>query len=516
MWACLDYAVGAIPVEHLSIALIQAVFVAALLILFLFVDREGGLWRRIRLFLPVIMISLGLFYLLHDIDHHIKRREVIKLLAGHPGAWSWIIVIWTGLPLLYEKRPDGAVRRRAFRCATGLLLIYFTLCMASTGSSIRPSASISQFFFDRGILFVLLVIWLRLTECDPSLRRRSACWILYIMACLVLAALMIVVLDVTGGEELKTRFTEWRFMHDRAAAITGDFPPRRLLFPMLHFNRSAHVMLLSCLLFLTALCSGEGRRNRLHMASLVLCAFSLLLLILTHTRGMIIAASSGLLVWALLYSRRLFIFLVVVGLIVLVFMAPLHRDYLMTAIKPETYKVHEGSLNSMKARILAWQYGGTLIRSYPMTGIGYGTRLMKDLYRRNILIYGDQKLRENLAAGHVMQHLHNVWLETAAESGIPAAVFLFLFCFARWIILFRAWHCSSGWNRRRMAAWISIEVSLLIAGMLFYMLRRNSGMLPWLVWGLILMDAVDVLNSSEQAKQNRGSPQNQSADLRDV
>jgi O-antigen ligase len=105
-----------------------------------------------------------------------------------------------------------------------------------------------------------------------------------------------------------------------------------------------------------------------------------------------------------------------------------------------------------------------------------------------------------------MNHLHNIWLETAAESGLPAAAALALFLAARWWGLAVWWRRGRGWDRSRAAGWIALELMILAAGMGFYMLKQNSGMLTWWVWAYAALAAEAGLRAANKEQSPDACP----------
>jgi O-antigen ligase len=114
-------------------------------------------------------------------------------------------------------------------------------------------------------------------------------------------------------------------------------------------------------------------------------------------------------------------------------------------------------------------------------------------------------MKADLAGGHEMQHLHNLWLEIPAESGMLALIAFMGFCVARWTLLIRCFVRRRGPPRRLAAVWLALEAALLVASLQLYMLKHNSGMLTWFIWGYILMTTAEFLQTSS-APENAPSP----------
>jgi hypothetical protein len=151
------------------------------------------------------------------------------------------------------------------------------------------------------------------------------------------------------------------------------------------------------------------------------------------------------------------------------------------------------------------------VAATPWTGVGYGTQVVRANYEEYIAaeyakaqargeasIYG--RIRNDLKENATHQHMHNLWLEIAVESGLPALAAFIAFTLARWALLWRALRRSAGADRWRVAAWVAFELSVMVAGTLFYMLKHNFGMLNFFVWGCMLSE----LDAAERGETSEG------------
>jgi len=211
-------------------------------------------------------------------------------------------------------------------------------------------------------------------------------------------------------------------------------------------------------------------------------------LVQTYTRSAAAGALAGFCVWALLASRRALAGIVIVCLVLLLAVPGRGREHFFSIFRPSTYAAG-GPASSMKARLAAWAYSLELIAAHPLTGVGYGTKISRALYRQHVMREGDPRQVADLTGGNEMQHFHNVWLETGAESGLPAVLALLAFCVARWALLARWFRRAGAAERRRVAAWAAMEAALLVAGLTLYILKYNFGMLTFFVWAYALAEA---------------------------
>jgi hypothetical protein len=132
--------------------------------------------------------------------------------------------------------------------------------------------------------------------------------------------------------------------------------------------------------------------------------------------------------------------------------------------------------------------------------LGYGERVVMDAYRAYVTQTDTPENRAVLRSGEIIKHMHNIWLETAVESGGLAALALLAFCAARWALLLRNFLGAQGAARRRVAGWMGLELSLLLFGMVFYPLKESYGLLYWMVWAYCLSEAEAVSRGQERKK----------------
>lgn len=485
----LDYQLGAIPWRVFSIPYWQSVIGTGLLVLLLAGDRREA-WRpRLKWFSISLLVCLALFYLLHDLAGVVKRREVIRLMAVSPGFYAWIATLWLGLPLARARTPGGRSRSWVLRWGAGLLLAFLTWQLASCVTSCQPETSLYFLVRERALLFALLMGWLRACESDEQLFRITTRGGVIISGLLIVAAALMIALDIYGSPAIHAKLVDWRLVYERGLDAGREMPNRRILFPMLHFNRTGWFAMLAIFTQAAAFCARKDERKPWRWLALGAFFLGLYVLYYSFTRGAIIGAGAGLLLAAVFYSRR-FAIVALVAVLFVPFLVPKnHRYFLRTVIKSQTYQVdREGPLTSMQARLIAWRWGQTQIASKPLTGMGYGASLVADAYERYVMTEGDLRVRESIQAGYEMIHLHNMWLETAVESGVPAGALLLLFLSIRWFVLLQHLRgTKAGWPKRRIVLLLGMEAAIMVAGCIFYMLKKNSGYYTWYAWVWVLM-----------------------------
>jgi O-antigen ligase len=488
---CLDYQLGAIPWQTFGIAHWQMWITYGLLAVLLACDGEGP-WRgRLVMFGGCVLGGLALLYLTHDLAHVVKRRIAIQELWRSPSLYLWLLMLWHGVPLLMRRRADGVGRSAWLRWEIGLLMLYGTLCLASAVAAKEVRGSLYFYAWERGLLFTPLLAWVRAAEVDAVLRRATARAVLVLIACLLVGATVVALVDEYANPILKDKLVEWRLVYQHGTDAGLGLPERRLLFPMLHFNRTGYFGLTAMMLMLAVFCGGGGRRERIHYGALLMTVLGMLVALLSQTRGAIIAGLIGLVVWGIFCSPRIALAMLVGCLLLPCLLPARHRQHLLTVFAPSTYDLRGGEMTSMKTRILVWEWGLTQVRERPVTGMGFGTDLVQKAYETYVMREGDPRVRHEMLNGIETVHVHNLWLETAVESGVPTMVVLFCFLAGRWWLLVRWWRRERDWPKRQAAAWLALEASLMVAGLVLYMLKNNSGFLNWFIWCYILLQMTD-------------------------
>jgi putative inorganic carbon (hco3(-)) transporter len=158
--------------------------------------------------------------------------------------------------------------------------------------------------------------------------------------------------------------------------------------------------------------SGEGRRNWKYLAACGILAAAGLLLALT--RGPWIGAATGAIYLLWHYKRKTLLILPIFAALVFAIAPEAIRERVVSIAKPSS------ELDSNSHRLVLWQTGVDIIKAHPWFGIGPEQVKMQF---NNYLPPGAEK---RLPFGWY-GHLHNIYLQYAAERGLPVlAIFLWL------------------------------------------------------------------------------------------
>jgi O-antigen ligase len=166
------------------------------------------------------------------------------------------------------------------------------------------------------------------------------------------------------------------------------------------------LMLVAYLLF-----SGGQSRKREYRVLLACAVVIVAALVLGETRRiwLAVAAAGGFLVWC--WKPRLVIVLPVGMSLVLVVAPSTVRERVTSFYRPQ------GEIDSNQHRKVTWRTGVQMIRAHPWLGLG------PEIVKRDFNLYIPADIPRPLPRGFY-GHLHNIYLQYAAERGIPVLLAL--------------------------------------------------------------------------------------------
>ena len=131
---------------------------------------------------------------------------------------------------------------------------------------------------------------------------------------------------------------------------------------------------------------------------------ALLAVLLAETRGIWIATAVGGL-YLLWFWNRKFVFLLPAGVLVIILVSPFIRERVESMVKPR-------GVDSNAFRLVAWRTGIHMIESHPWLGLG------PEEVNKQFMDWVPPDVPRPLPEGWY-GHLHNIYLQYAAERGIP-------------------------------------------------------------------------------------------------
>jgi O-antigen ligase len=203
----------------------------------------------------------------------------------------------------------------------------------------------------------------------------------------------------------------------------------------------------------------------------LLCGFLMALaLLLGFTRG-IWLASAGAGIYLLWFWKRMLVLALPVALLLIALLAPASiRERFSSMLKP-------GKVDSNQFRIVTLRTGLEMIRAHPWFGLG--PEEVKLQFDR----YVPPDIPRPLPEGWY-GHLHNIYLQYAAERGIPTML-LMLWMLAQilWDCLRRVWRLPPGRSDLKFVLHgaLAVAIATMIAGCFEYNLGDSEVLIMFLV-----------------------------------
>lgn len=375
--------------------------------------------------------------------------------------------------------------RRLQRWLWGCLGAFFGWLVVASIFSADPEVSYRYLFKEMGAYGVAFcVLRIKVSGGRGGLRPFWIQWPALVSGVLALAGVGIFLTAYFGLPETRGFLVDQDLIRFNYTAAGN--PIIRLQFPFSTHNRLGSFMLTSLMLAVAAVAVGRSLKVRWLMMGAILCMLAAL--VLSGTRGAMLAAALGLVVWGISRPRWLAAF-AVLGLIVVAILPAENRRLIQSIADPQTY---QSRINSVHYRLVAWRYAGEMIVDRPLTGLGYGWPLFEDFYP----LYNEQDIERK-------PHAHNNYLELGAETGVPGAVL-----FGMYQVLLLLGGLALVRHRTaavRRAGWaiLALVLALNLFGMTNYSLRRNVGFMVWIAYGAAQGIVVSLSGRKEITEQTQ-------------
>lgn len=215
-------------------------------------------------------------------------------------------------------------------------------------------------------------------------------------------------------------------------------------------------------------CKAENKKSRLLWFGLII--IFAICLVLTYSRGAWVSILAVITVYGVLYNRRVFWLLALLPLAAL-FNHDLVMERLLSILNPTD--------TSAGLRWALWESTIAMIADHPLIGVGWGA------YR---LVYPEYDFYVNNAST-IIFHAHNMYLQIAAEIGIPG---LFAFLYIMYGHAYKALQLikksSIPWVKGLMLGLCSATAALTVSGFTDYVLFNiQLSMLFWLLNAIIIV-----------------------------
>ncbi len=215
---------------------------------------------------------------------------------------------------------------------------------------------------------------------------------------------------------------------------------------MSHWQTFGGQMMMLLLVALAWVLLGPERHRKWALGALGTIGVALLL---NETRGNWIGAAVGIVyLVARVRPRLIWTLPVLFGALMLV---PPIRDRAVSIVVPH------GEVDSNQHRWVTWRTGLEMVRAHPWFGIG------PDLVKTQFDRYVPADIRRPLPEGNY-GHLHNNYLQYAADRGIPTAL---CFCWLLWAMVHGWWSAAAsatGERRAILEAGIAVWLAVVVSG----------------------------------------------------
>jgi len=173
-----------------------------------------------------------------------------------------------------------------------------------------------------------------------------------------------------------------------------------------------------------------GRRLLVRLGALLEVLSVSLVLLLTQSRGALVALAAGGMAMLAARSQRwlvVIVFLTIMGMLALQF---IEVDGHLTSVSDATA---ESAVSSAQGRLELWSRGLMMLQDFPFTGIGFGTvvKVMPILYP-TFVIPNDREI----------EHVHNLYLEAGVDLGFPGLIATLALLLGLLYLSWRATRCS--------------------------------------------------------------------------
>ncbi len=203
----------------------------------------------------------------------------------------------------------------------------------------------------------------------------------------------------------------------------------------------------------------------------LLCALLMAVALLLGFTRSIWLASAGAGIYLLWFWKRVLVAAVPVVLLLIAFLAPASiRERFSSMLKP-------GKVDSNQHRIVTWSTGLEMIRAHPWFGLG--PEEVKVQFNRYVPADIPRPLPEGWYG-----HLHNIYLQYAAERGIPTMLLmLWMLGQILWDCLRRVWRLPPGRGDLKFVLHgaVAVVIATMIAGVFEYNLGDSEVLTMFLV-----------------------------------
>lgn len=193
-------------------------------------------------------------------------------------------------------------------------------------------------------------------------------------------------------------------------------------------------------------------------------------ILLGWTRSIWLAAIPSTLYLVWFWRPKMTLAIPVIAVLAFLFAPQATRDRMMSLIEPRS------DVDSNRHRVVTFRTGIEMIKAHPWFGLG------PEQIRRSFDSYVPADIQRPLPVGYY-GHLHNIYIQYAAERGIPALLFIM------WLIAITIWDCFRAIRRVGSArsqerfilhGTIAVTIGILVGGLFEYNLGDSEVLMMFL------------------------------------
>lgn len=381
------------------------------------------------------------------VDKNVSSQLLLTLAAASTVAILFSIAaaqILLGLGLLVLILQPKSWRLPPVMLPLGLFLLWTLIAKIYAQGLLTPSAQIRKFF----VYFVLILVF-------AAVRRAiEARWILMgVCGAGIVSALWSVVQFVRKSMEAEAAGADF-YAYYLGARTTGF---------MSHWMTFSGEMLVVLAIASAFLLFGVRERRWMLLAGAA-AVLSAVAILLNLTRGVWLASAAALIYLLAVWRPKWLLALPIAAALTLAVAPNSVRERALSIFVPH------GERDSNQHRYVTWRTGLAMIESSPVTGLG------PELVERRFLEFVPADIPKPLPDGWY-GHLHNVYLQIAAERGLPGlALLLWLVLrFSRdWWTALRTMRPGRSDERFVLQAATTVLVGTMVSGFFEYNLGNSE------------------------------------------
>lgn len=350
----------------------------------------------------------------------------------------------------------------------GLLLpfaLYAAGSVVATLAAPAPMAAVSQ--LKKLLLFILIpVLYTALRDTRDAMRTT---WLL--IAASVLSALWSFVQFGRKYAFASSNGLDF-YLHYVASRTTGF---------MSHWMTFGGEIVITWLLLMAVLFFALPSDSRWRRAAIAAAGILAIALVLNWTRSILIAAAISA-TYLILQRRRRWIIALPVFFALAMTFAPT-RDRIISIVRPR------GDVDSNSHRIITWRTGLAMIADHPWLGLGPGQ------VSKQFESYIPADVPRPLPEGYY-QHLHQIYLQYAAERGVPVLLAILWLLGRMAYDFWRAISSASGETLALLQGTLAAWAATLIGGLFENNLENSEVLMLFLITMAIGYVAVHQANAA--------------------